>query len=110
MVARRRELAASYGELLSGVERLMTPVERSDMQSNWQSYCIRLKDGIDSKNVMQTLLDEGISTRRGIMCAHREPAYAREPWTWAGKETGSPPMLIESERAQDQSILLPMFS
>ena len=109
MVARRRELAASYGELLSGVEEIMTPIESADIQSNWQSYCIRLEDGIDPKNVMQTLLDEGISTRRGIMCAHREPAYAKEPWTWTGKETGSPPMLIESERAQDQSILLPLF-
>lgn len=109
IVARRRELAASYEELLSGVEGIITPIERSNIKSNWQSYCIRLNEGINSKNVMQTLLDEGVSTRRGIMCAHREAAYAKEPWTWIGKETGSSPILIESERAQDQSILLPMF-
>ena len=37
---------------------------------------------------MQKLLDQRIATRRGIMCAHREPAYNREPWTWAAKIWG----------------------
>ena len=26
-------------------------------------------------DVMQAMLDAGVSTRRGIMCSHREPAY-----------------------------------
>ena len=65
---------------------------------------MRLDEEIDQKSVMQSLLDQGISTRRGIMCAHREPAYATEPWrcgTFAG--------LPESERAQEQCIILPLF-
>ena len=49
---------------------------------------------------MQFLLDRGISTRRGIMCAHREDAYADRPQTLP---------LPESERAQGQCILLPLF-
>ena len=49
---------------------------------------------------MQVLLDSGISTRRGIMCAHREEAYADIPL---------PLPLPESERAQEQCILLPLF-
>ena len=35
------------------------------------------------------------------MCAHREPAYAAAPW-----RAGSP--LVESERAQDGSLVLPL--
>ena len=49
---------------------------------------------------MQAMLDAGIATRRGIMCAHREPAYA-------GAERRFP--LPHSERAQDECILLPLF-
>ena len=51
---------------------------------------------------MQSLLNDGIATRRGIMCSHREPAYAKESWGAVGS-------LTESERAQDQCILLPLF-
>jgi perosamine synthetase len=49
---------------------------------------------------MQALLDAGIATRRGIMCAHREPSYA-------GARVGG--TLIESERAQDHGLILPLF-
>ena len=48
---------------------------------------------------MQTMLDNGISTRRGIMCSHREPAY-RDSALGA---------LPRSERAQDHCVLLPLY-
>ena len=51
---------------------------------------------------MQFMLDRGIATRRGVMCAHREPAYRREHYRAAGP-------LAESEAAQDQAIILPLF-
>jgi dTDP-4-amino-4,6-dideoxygalactose transaminase len=51
---------------------------------------------------MQRMLDAGVTTRRGIMCAHREPAYVHQPWRGPGS-------LGRSERAQDRSILLPLF-
>jgi dTDP-4-amino-4,6-dideoxygalactose transaminase len=50
---------------------------------------------------MQEMLDRKVSTRRGIMCSHREPAYADLPTLHS---------LRESERAQDQCILLPLYS
>ena len=58
---------------------------------------------------MQRLLDNDIATRRGIQCAHLEPAYEKEPWSWAGKHHGQPPSLRESERARDDCLLLPLF-
>jgi len=51
---------------------------------------------------MQALLDRGIATRRGIMCAHREPAYRNQSWRSVGP-------LSESERAQEECILLPIY-
>jgi perosamine synthetase len=102
LLSRRREVAAAYGSLLGNVLNLSLPVEPDFARSNWQSYCVRLGKGAKQKAVMQALLDQGIATRRGIMCAHREPAYQRETWRAGGS-------LSASEQAQDECILLPLF-
>ena len=102
VVSRRRELAAAYHTLLRDIPSLRLPVEPKWARSNWQSYCIRLPEHANQKQVMQALLDDGIATRRGVMCSHRELAYARNSWTAFGA-------LTESERAQDHCILLPLY-
>jgi perosamine synthetase len=109
IVKRRGELAKRYKALLSGTQGIILPIEPEGVLCNWQSYCIRLDPKVDSRALMQKLLDQRIATRRGIMCAHREPAYKREPWTWAAKESGAEPSLVESELAQDESIILPLY-
>jgi dTDP-4-amino-4,6-dideoxygalactose transaminase len=115
VVARRRQQAARYAELLSGLPGLRLPAEPDWARSNWQSYCVWLPDHCDQRTVMQAMLDAGIATRRGVMCAHREPAYAREPWTCAcdRAQCGCPPgacaQLAVSEAAQDRTIILPLF-
>lgn len=103
MLARRRVQVERYVELLDGLPGLGLPEEPAWARSNWQSFCVRLPDACDQRAVMQAMLDGGVSTRRGIMCAHREPAYAREPWA------AGPSGLAESERAQDGCIILPLF-
>jgi dTDP-4-amino-4,6-dideoxygalactose transaminase len=97
LVARRRGLAQRYAQHLKGVT---APHEPSFARSNWQSYCVRLRDGLDQPSIMQALLDRGIATRRGIMCAHLEPPYA---------ETMHSP-LIQSEQARDRCVLLPIYA
>lgn len=99
-VKRRRELAARYRELLAAIPGLLPPVEPNWARTNWQSYCVRLPEGVDQRGVMQKMLDAGIATRRGIMCAHREGDYAREQPRFP---------LHRSEQAQDHCILLPLF-
>ena len=101
LVSRRRAVAARYAELLQGVEGLGLPVEPEWARSNWQSYCVRLPTQVDQKSVMQGLLDQGIATRRGIMCSHREPPYSDK------KQCHD---LRQSELAQDHSILLPIYA
>jgi perosamine synthetase len=114
-VARRRALARRFMEGLSDVPDLSLPVEPEWVRTNWQSFCVRLSDRLDQRQVMQALLDEGISTRRGVMCAHREASYPPETWTCAprGRDCRCPPgtceRLKESERAQDHGLILPLF-
>jgi len=100
MIDRRRMLAERYRQLLADVPGLIPPEEPSWARSNWQSYCVRLPDGCEQRSVMQFMLDRGVATRRGIMCSHREAAYADIPCPWP---------LPESERAQDHSIILPLY-
>ena len=102
LVNRRRALASRYHALLAEIPGIKTPTEPAWARSNWQSYCIRLPEAVDQQCVMQKLLDLGIATRRGIMCAHREPAYKKERWLSVGP-------LHESESAQDRCILLPLY-
>jgi dTDP-4-amino-4,6-dideoxygalactose transaminase len=100
IVATRRRLAARYTDLLKDNIGIVTPHEPDWARSNFQSYCVRLPDGIDQRAVMQAMLDAGIATRRGIMCAHRESYYAA---TFASKS------LPQSEAAQDHCIILPLY-
>jgi perosamine synthetase len=100
IVACRRALASRYAELLANNIGLMTPSEPAYARSNWQSYCVRLPDHCDQRGVMQTMLDAGISTRRGIMCSHREAVYTTAPLRVP---------LPNSEAAQDQCIILPLY-
>jgi dTDP-4-amino-4,6-dideoxygalactose transaminase len=101
IIARRRTIASRYAELLGNIEGLRLPFEPDWARSNWQSYCVRLPDRVDQLAVMQSLLDRGIATRRGIMCSHRERPYADE------KPRHDLP---QSELAQDRAILLPIYA
>jgi dTDP-4-amino-4,6-dideoxygalactose transaminase len=103
LVARRRERAARYNAAFRTVAGLKTPVEPEWARSNWQSYAVRVPHG-RQRPIMQALLDEGISTRRGVMNAHREPAYPTDTWRVARGHG-----LERSEEAQDTAIVLPLF-
>jgi dTDP-4-amino-4,6-dideoxygalactose transaminase len=98
IIAARRRIAARYAAVLAAVPGVRVPHEPARARSNWQSYCVALADGIDQRAVMQRLLDEGISTRRGVMCIHREASYGGE----------SDAALANSERCQDHGIILPL--
>jgi perosamine synthetase len=102
LVPRRREMAGRYRELLADVKGLELPYEPEWARSNWQSFSVRLPAGVDQRRVMQFMLDQKIATRRGIMNAHLEPAFKTEAWR-AGSS------LIQSERIQSETVLLPLY-
>jgi dTDP-4-amino-4,6-dideoxygalactose transaminase len=101
MISERRRLAALYAEGLKEIPWLRIPHEPAECRSNWQSYPIKILKGapLGRTQIMERMLALGISTRRGIMNAHQEPAYRsrREP-------------LPRSEEARDQVILLPFYN
>ncbi|MBF0589761.1 MAG: DegT/DnrJ/EryC1/StrS family aminotransferase [Magnetococcales bacterium] len=113
IIARRRQLAEVYHQRLAAISGLMPPHEPAWARSNWQSYAVRLPSWCDQRAIMQAMLDEGISTRRGIMCIHREKSYP--PDVWRSKRGVCDDMqkgcidLRESEQAQDRTLLLPLF-
>lgn len=102
IIARRRKIALRYHKAFKGIGCIRLPVEKKGYASNYQSYSIYLKDDCTkSRNdIMQAMLDAGISTRRGIMTTHRETAYKEE---YAGLS------LPVSEKACDRSVILPLY-
>lgn len=102
LVAARRRLAARYQEALASHPQLILPREPDFARANWQSFWIILKDEapLSQLDLMQALLSRGIHTRRGVMCAHREPAY---------RDLSLRTPLPVSERLQDRSIILPLY-
>ncbi len=102
LVADRRRLVARYREGLSGHPRLILPREPDFARSNWQSFWIILTGDsrLSQVELIQALLARSIHTRRGVMCAHREPAYRDLPRRHP---------LPVSELLQDRSIILPLY-
>lgn len=102
IVEERRKIAMQYHEAFSDIDCIQLPMEPDGCFSNYQSYSILLKDDcpISRNDLMQKMLDDGIATRRGIMTSHRETAYKAE---CAGLS------LPVSEKAADNSIILPLF-
>ncbi|MFC4949019.1 DegT/DnrJ/EryC1/StrS family aminotransferase [Pseudonocardia sp. GCM10023141] len=79
IVARRREIAARYTELLEplGLRVVRDPEHGT---SNHQSFWVELPEGAPATvDVLGSLAAAGVSARRGIMAAHLEPAYAGHP-------------------------------
>lgn len=101
IVARRRQLAARYQRLLSDVPGLVTVRDPSYGSTNYQSFWIVLPEGcpVNRNTVLQRLAEQGVSARRGIMAAHREPAYAGHPHV----------KLPVTEWLTDSSLILPLF-
>jgi perosamine synthetase len=101
ILSRRVMLADRYSEAIQDIPGLEPPFIPASDRPNFQSYPVRVTADypLSRDELMQALLNEGISTRRGIMNAHQEKAYA-EP-TRAG--------LPRSEAARDEVLLLPLF-
>jgi dTDP-4-amino-4,6-dideoxygalactose transaminase len=98
-IRKRKKIAGLYRKELKNLKWLRLPSEPAYCKTNWQSYPVRVLDNSPVKrdNLMRRLLEAGISTRRGVMNAHQEPAYACDM------------ILANSESARDSVILLPMF-
>jgi dTDP-4-amino-4,6-dideoxygalactose transaminase len=102
LVSRRLELAMRYNRLLSEYRWLQPPYVPPYADPNFQSYAISLGDdcAVTRDGVWQTLLDNGVAAKRGIMTIHRESSYT---------ETYGRQFLPVTEKASDSSLLLPLY-
>jgi perosamine synthetase len=100
MVARRRELAQRYQELLADVPGLLMADDPPYGETNYQSFWTLLPEesAVTRDELLRLLADAGISARRGIMAAHLEPAYA-----------DAKSSLPVTERLTKHSLILPLF-
>jgi dTDP-4-amino-4,6-dideoxygalactose transaminase len=102
-IKRRRAIASQYDGLLAGIRGISLFKEPEDCTWNQQTYLIRL-DGASAEKrdaFMQSLLEEGIATRRGVMSIHREPCYV---------ERFACQSFPHSEQASDQCVCLPLYT
>lgn len=99
--ARRRHVAAKYGQLLGELEHLVVPFESEDVESAWHLYCIRT----NRRSALQVAFDEaGIG--HGIhypIPVHLQPAWTRHKG--GGLAKGTFPLI---EQYASQILSLPM--
>ncbi len=102
-VSRRRAIAAAYRKALADVEGLRFSEDPQYGTSNFQSFWFEVlpEFPLGRDELLERLARDGISARRGIMAAHRQPAYA-------GLDTGRADLSV-TERLTDHTVILPVY-
>ena len=101
VVERRRERARAYQEALADVPGIRCVTDPAHGTCNYQSFWVEVGDEypLSRDELLAHLAAHDISARRGIMAAHRQPAY--RDW-----EHGPLPV---TERLTDNTLILPVF-
>ncbi|MCC4908034.1 DegT/DnrJ/EryC1/StrS aminotransferase family protein [Microbacterium sp. cx-59] len=102
IVRRRREIAEIYREALADVPGLRPVRDPAHGTGNAQSFWVEVGDDypLDRDGLLAALAEGGISARRGIMAAHRQPPY-RHLVPAAG--------LPVTDRITDGTLILPIY-
>jgi dTDP-4-amino-4,6-dideoxygalactose transaminase len=103
IVARRREIAAEYAARIAGIPGLRIVADPEYGTSNFQSLWVEVGDDfpLTREQLLEALAAADVSARRGIMAAHRQPAYA-------DRDTGSAALPV-TEHLTDNTLILPVF-
>lgn len=103
IVQRRRDLAERYAGVIAGVPGLRAVADPAWGTGNFQSFWIDVQPdfALDREGVLAALADVEISARRGIMAAHRQPAYRDQ------LHQNAP--LPVTEYLTDHTLILPLY-
>jgi len=101
IIERRRALAQRYDRALSEMPGLRPVTDPSWGTSNFQSYWVEVEPGFatDRDGAMKALALADISARRGIMAAHRQPAYRHR----------DNPLLPATDYLTEHTLILPLY-
>jgi dTDP-4-amino-4,6-dideoxygalactose transaminase len=98
--ARRAALTARYNEALKDVEGIRTPVQRSDVDSSWHLYPVRILDG-RRREVFDKMRRAGIGVQVNYIPVYWHPVYED-----LGYKRG---MCPNAERFYEEELSLPLF-
>jgi dTDP-4-amino-4,6-dideoxygalactose transaminase len=101
VIAGRRQRAARYHEALAAIDGIVMHEDPAWGTTNYQSFWLELPEDFPMArdDLLRFLLDRGVSGRRGIMAAHREPACA---------DLVAPDLSV-TERLTARSLILPIY-
>jgi len=101
VVARRRQIAAGYAKAIAELPGLRLVADPEWGTTNFQSCWVEVGPdyGRDRDGLLVALAEADISARRGIMAAHRQPAYS-------GRDHGPLPT---TEQLTDDTLILPLY-
>lgn len=102
-ISRRRALAERYRQKLSKLPGILTPTEEPHAASNFQSYMVRLVDGLEKKReqIGRNLATAGIASKNSIAPIHLQECYQGQPYTGP---------LPRTEQLAAEGLILPLFS
>jgi len=100
IIARRRLLAGRYQEAIAGIPGLRAVSDPAYGTGNFQSFWVEVgpEYPLDREGLLAALADAGVSARRGIMAAHRQPPYKHLPAD-----------LPVTDRLTDSTLILPLY-
>jgi dTDP-4-amino-4,6-dideoxygalactose transaminase len=101
VVARRREIAATYTKHIEEIPGLRAVADPAWGTSNFQSFWVEVGPAyaLDRDALLAHLASVEVSARRGIMATHRQPAYAGAAHV---------PLPV-TEHLTDSTLILPVF-
>lgn len=103
-VARRRELAARYNELLKDLDMLKLPYQDESTASSWHLYIVRVdfsKISKTKKQIFAEMKDKGICLNLHYIPVHTQPYYEK-----LGFKQGDFPV---SEKYYEEAFTLPLY-
>lgn len=103
-VARRRELAARYNELLKDLDMLKLPYQNESTASSWHLYIVRVdfsKINKNKKQIFAEMKDKGVCLNLHYIPVHTQPYYENLGFT-----KGDFPI---SEKYYEEAFTLPLY-
>lgn len=81
LIADRRRIAAGYQARLAPLQAQGLELHgvARDVESNWQSYVVRVPHGIAQADVAQGLVERGVQCTISAQALHQEPAFGDLP-------------------------------
>lgn len=103
VVTRRREIAAEYAKAINDLAGLRMVADPAWGTTNFQSCWVEVgpEYGSDRDGLLIAFAEADISARRGIMAAHRQPAFSQ-------RDTGDL-ALPNTEHLTDSTLILPLY-